>query len=60
MKRSATDLAQGIGLIILGLAIAAAGIYIDEAYNAPGGALIGILLMMGAVSLGATILQRKA
>jgi len=59
MKRSATDLALGIGLIILGLAIAAAGIYIGDADDAPGGALIGILLMMVAVSLGARILQRK-
>jgi hypothetical protein len=59
MKRSATNLALGIGLIILGLAIAAAGVYIGDADDAPGGMLIGILLMMAAVSFGASILQRK-
>lgn len=59
MNSSIKKLCLGIGLIILGLGIAAIGIYLGEADDAPGAALIGILLMIGAVSFGARILQRK-
>ncbi|HEY8468155.1 MAG TPA: hypothetical protein VIL18_00865 [Longimicrobiales bacterium] len=49
-----------IALIIIGLAIAAAGIYVGETDDAPGAALIGILLMIGAVVLAVRTARRRA
>jgi len=40
--------------------MAAVGIYIGETDDAPGAALIGILLMIGAVVLGLRTARRKA
>jgi MYXO-CTERM domain-containing protein len=48
-----------IGLIVLGIAFAAAGIYIGETDDAPGAALMGILLMIGAVTLGVRRVRRR-
>jgi hypothetical protein len=39
----------GSGIAALGLVICAAGICIGETDDAPGAALIGILLMIGAI-----------
>jgi peptidoglycan/LPS O-acetylase OafA/YrhL len=50
----------GLGLAALGLAIAAAGIYIGETDDAPGAALIGILLMVVAIILALRTARRKA
>lgn len=47
-------------LLIIGVALASAGIYIGETDDAPGAALIGILLMIGAVALAIRIVRRKA
>lgn len=47
-------------LVVLGLAIAAAGIYVGETDDAPGAALIGILLMIGAVALAMRVARRRA
>ncbi|HEX7089497.1 MAG TPA: hypothetical protein VF192_05135 [Longimicrobiales bacterium] len=49
-----------IALVVLGLAIAAAGIYVGETDDAPGAALIGILLMIGAVVLAVRTARRRA
>lgn len=43
---------KAIMLVALGLAIAAMGIYVAEADDAPGAAVIGMLLMVVAVALG--------
>ena len=43
---------KGFTLIALGLAIAAMGIYVAEADDAPGAAAIGMLLMVAGVVLG--------
>ncbi len=51
MKASVTNVVKGIGLAIIGVAIAAAGIFLGEYDDAPGASLIGILLMIGAVVL---------
>ena len=59
MKSSATNLLLALGLIAIGVGIAAAGIYIGEMDDAPGAALIGILLMIGAVVLGVRTARRK-
>ena len=60
MKSSVTNVLMALGLIAIGVGIAAAGIYIGEADDAPGAALIGILLMIGAVVLGVRTARRKA
>jgi hypothetical protein len=52
MKSSVTNVLIALGLIAIGVGFAAAGIYIGETDDAPGAALIGILLMIGAVALG--------
>jgi hypothetical protein len=49
---------MALGLIVIGVGIAAAGIYIGETDDAPGAALIGILLMIGAVALGIRTARR--
>jgi hypothetical protein len=59
MKPSATNILIALGLIAIGVGIAAAGIYIGETDDAPGAALIGILLMIGAVTLGMRTARRK-
>lgn len=48
-----------IGVIALGVAICAAGIYLGETDDAPGAALMGILLMIASVALGVRIARRK-
>jgi hypothetical protein len=60
MKSSLTNVLLALGLIAIGLGIAVAGIYIGETDDAPGAALIGILLMVGAVALGVRTARRKA
>jgi hypothetical protein len=59
MKSSVTNVLMALGLIAIGVGIAAAGIYIGESDDAPGAALIGILLMIGAVALGVRTAWRK-
>jgi hypothetical protein len=58
MKSSLINVLMALGLIVIGVGIAAAGIYIGETDDAPGAALIGILLMIGAVALGMRTLRR--
>src|SRR5688572_15649830 len=43
---------KAVALIALALAIGAMGIYVADADDAPGAAVIGLLLMIGAVVLG--------
>jgi hypothetical protein len=52
MKAAMTSPVKGSTLIALGLAIAAMGIYVAEADDAPGAAVIGMLLMVVGVVLG--------
>jgi hypothetical protein len=59
MSSSVRNLVKAFGLVAIGVALAAAGIYIGEKDDAPGGALMGILLMIGAVVLGVRIARRK-
>jgi hypothetical protein len=60
MTRRATDIARGLSLAALGIAFAAAGIYVGETDDAPGAALIGILLMVSLVVLGLRTARRRA
>lgn len=59
MKSSLITVLMAFGLIAIGLGIAVGGIYIGETDDAPGAALLGILLMIGAVALGVRIARRK-
>ena len=59
MKSSVTNLVMPFGLVAIGLAVGAAGIYIGDTDDAPGAALIGILLMLGTVILGVRAAWRR-
>ena len=58
MNQSNAKTVTVVGMVVLGLAIAAAGIYIGEIDDAPGAALIGFLLMIALVT-GAVKTARK-
>jgi hypothetical protein len=60
VKTSVTNILLALGLIAIGMGIAAAGIYIGETDDAPGAALLGILLMIGTVTLGVRTTRRRA
>jgi len=59
MKSSVTNFVMALGLVAIGVAIGAAGIYIGDADDAPGAAFIGIVLMIGAVAHGVRTARRK-
>jgi hypothetical protein len=59
MTSSVTKLVMALGLVAIGVVIGAAGIYIGDTDDAPGAALIGILLMIGAVALAVRTAGRK-
>jgi len=60
VKAPSLHLVVALGLVTLGLTIGAAGIYLGEIDDAPGAALLGILLMIGAVALGVKTARRKS
>jgi hypothetical protein len=47
-----------IAIPIVGLALAAAGVYIGETDDAPGAALLGFLLMAGSIAAAIRLLRR--
>ncbi len=53
MKTTATPFAKALGLLVLGLVVAALGIYIGDTDDAPGAALIGLVFMIGMIALAA-------
>jgi hypothetical protein len=52
VRSTVAKLVASIALVSIGIAFGAGGIYIGETDDAPGAALIGILLMIGVVVLG--------
>jgi len=60
MTSSATNIVKALGLVVIGVALAAAGIYVGETDDAPGGSLMGILLMIGMMVLAGKTARRKA
>lgn len=59
VKRPFAQLAMALGLVVLGLGLGAAGIYVGDTDDAPGAALLGILLMLGLVALGVRTVWRS-
>jgi CubicO group peptidase (beta-lactamase class C family) len=59
MTSSATNGVKAFALIALGLAIAAMGIYVANADDAPGAAVIGFLLMLAAVLLAVRSVRNR-
>ena len=59
MRPRAANIVLALVLVVIGIALAAAGFYVGETDDAPGAALIGILLLVGAVALGIRIVRRK-
>jgi hypothetical protein len=48
------------GLIVTGVALGAGGIHVGETDDAPGAALLGLALMIGAIAFGVKLARRKA
>jgi hypothetical protein len=59
MKSPVRNMVMALVLVAIGVAVGAAGIYIGDTDDAPGAALIGILLRIGAAALGVRIARRK-
>jgi hypothetical protein len=59
MKSFYTKLVVGLILVGIGLAIAVAGIYIGDTDDAPGAALIGIVMALGLLALAARTVMRN-
>jgi hypothetical protein len=53
------NIPMAAGFVALGIAFGALGIYIGETDDAPGAALIGILLMIGMAGIGARTARRR-
>jgi hypothetical protein len=61
MKKSThTKFIVVIGLVAMGLTIAAAGIYIGETDDAPGAAMIGILIALAMIAFAVMTATRNA
>lgn len=59
VKPALTNSIIALGFVAIGMAICAAGIYIGDTDDAPGAALIGILLMIAFVVLAVRTARRK-
>jgi hypothetical protein len=59
-KPSIRNLITAFALGALGVALAAGGIYVGETDDAPGAALLGLLLMIGLVAFAVRIARRRA
>jgi hypothetical protein len=59
MSSSVTNWVMAFCLVAIGVAIGAAGIYLGDTDDAPGAALMGILLMLGALALGVRTARRR-
>jgi hypothetical protein len=60
VKTPVKNLVLAFAFISLGVALAAGGIYVGETDDAPGAALLGLLLMAGLVVLGVKTARKKA
>lgn len=60
MNPTVTNRIIAVLLIVKGIALAAAGIFIGMSDDAPGAALLGIVLIIGMVGLGMWLLRHKS
>lgn len=60
MKTPVTNLLLAPGLGTLGVVIGAVGIHVGDTDDAPGAALLGILLMIGLVALAGRTARRQS
>ena len=60
MTSAATNAVKAVGLAVIGVTIAAAGIYVGDTDDAPGAALGGIVLMIGALVLAVRTARRQS
>ena len=58
MSAPLTNSVMTSGIVAVGVTAAAGGIYVGDTDDAPGAALMGIMLMIGAVVLGVRRLRR--
>ncbi|WP_038169742.1 hypothetical protein [Verrucomicrobium sp. BvORR106] len=59
VKSPATKYITALGLAVIGVALAAGGIYVGETDDAPGAALLGLLLMIAALVFAVRIARQK-
>ncbi|MBL9219298.1 MAG: hypothetical protein JNG82_12455 [Opitutaceae bacterium] len=60
MKTPTTNLLMALGLGLTGVALAGGGIYVGETDDAPGAALLGLLLMAGLMVFAWKTARRQA
>ena len=60
MKPPVGNVVLALSIVAIGVALAAAGIYVGDTDDAPGAALMGILLLIVAVVLGVRTVRRRA
>ena len=59
-KLSAANIVTAVGLTATGIALAAIGVHIGDTDDAPGAAVIGLLVMIGALVLAVRIARRRS
>lgn len=59
MNYPVRNLVMASGLAVVGLAIAAVGIHVGETDDAPGAALMGLLLLIVALGFSVKIARRR-
>ncbi len=59
MKSSSANLIMAAGMVAVGVALAAAGIYVGDTDDAPGAALLGLLLLIGSLVLAVKTVRRR-
>lgn len=56
---STSNLVKALALAALGLGLGLAGIYVGETDDAPGAALLGLLLMLGLIVFAVRVARRR-
>jgi hypothetical protein len=59
MKSSYWKFVFAVAIVAIGVGIAAAGIYIGDTDDAPGAALIGILIALGMLGIAVRMVRRE-
>ena len=59
MRTATTNRLLALALVLLGVALAAGGIHVGDTDDAPGAALLGILLLVGALALAVRLASRE-